>query len=146
MRFRSLKRQIFELLKSGEKLDKLVCFPRKKTAGHLIAFLSYPDERIKKRAISALGILVPAIADEDMESARIIMRKLMWNLNDESGGIGWGIPEAMAQIILNHKGLFEEYAHILRSYAKGGGNYLDYEPLQKEVKYALNTINNKREV
>lgn len=25
-----------------------------------------------------------------MDSARIVMRRLMWSLNDESGGIGWG--------------------------------------------------------
>jgi len=89
---------------------------------------------------------VPKIADEDMESARIIIRKLMWSLNDESGGIGWGVPEAMANIMLNHKDLFKEYGHILRSYAKGGGNYLDYEPLEKEVERAINMITNGLEV
>lgn len=144
MKFRTLKKKIFEILNSKEDLNKLIHFPKKKVVSHLIAFLSYPDEQIKKRAISALGTLVPRIADEDMESARIIMRKLMWNLNDESGGIGWGIPEAMAKIMLNHRDLLNEYEHILRSYAKGGGNYLDYEPLEKEVDQAIKIIERSR--
>ena len=142
MGFRSLKKEIFDLLRSDEKLVRLTSFPKKRTVGHLIGLLSYPDERIKRRAISALGILVPEIADEDMESARVIMRKLMWNLNDESGGIGWGIPEAMAEIMLNHAGLRREYLHILKSYGKGGGNYLDYKPLEEEVEQAIKMINN----
>jgi len=139
MNFRNLKKEILNVIRSGD-LDKLDSFPKKKTVSFLIGFLSYPDEQIKKRAIKALGILVPKIADEDMESARIIMRKFMWNLNDESGGIGWGIPEAMAEIIKNHKGLRREYEHILRSYARGGGNYLDFPPLEKEVKKAIRSL------
>jgi hypothetical protein len=75
-----------------------------------------------------------------MEHARIIMRRLMWTLNDESGGIGWGVPEAMAEIMINHKGLFKEYAHILMSYAEGGGNYLDHEPLKRGVIKAIERL------
>jgi len=40
------------------------------------------------------------------------MRRLMWNLNDESGGIGWGNPEAMGEILACHEALANEYAPI----------------------------------
>ncbi len=70
-------------------------------------------------------------AEEDMESARVIMRRLMWSLNDESGGIGWGSPEAMGEIIASHDGLAKEYAHVLISYVWEEGNFLEYEPLQR---------------
>lgn len=43
-----------------------------------------------------------------MEKACTVMRRLMWTLNDEFGGIGWGVPEAMGEIMVCHKGL----AHI----------------------------------
>ena len=45
---------------------------------------------IKWHAVSALGAIVAALAEKEMESARIIMRRLMWSLNDESGSIGSG--------------------------------------------------------
>jgi hypothetical protein len=46
-----------------------------------------------------MGEVMAHLADKDMESARVIMRRLMWSLNDESGGIGWGAPEAMGEIV-----------------------------------------------
>jgi len=39
----------------------------------------------------------------------------MWSLNDESGGIGWGAPEAMGAIMARHTGLADEYANICGS-------------------------------
>ena len=59
-----------------------------------------------------MGALVFSLAEQDMESARVVMRRLMWNLNDESGGIGWGSPEAMGEIMARHSGLAEEYSKI----------------------------------
>jgi len=140
MSFKSLKKKILNILKSDQDLKKLLSYPKKSVATHLTSFLSYPDEDIKKRAISALAIVVSELADEDMEKAREVMRQFMWNLNDESGGIGWGIPQAMAEIMKRHEGLRREYLHILRSYGKGGGNYLDYKPLEKEVEDAIKQV------
>ena len=57
------------------------------------------DELIRWRAVSAMGIVTAALADARMDAARVIMRRMMWQLNDESGGIGWGIPEAMGEIM-----------------------------------------------
>ncbi len=137
MSFKSLKKEILDILRSNQDLRRLLSYPKKVVATHLTSFLSYPDENIKKRAISALAIVVPELADENMEQTREVMRQFMWNLDDESGGIGWGIPQAMAEIMKRHEGLRKEYLHILRSYGKGGGNYLDYKPLEKEVEDAI---------
>ena len=64
-----------------------------------------------------MGQVVSNLADTDMESARVIMRRLIWNLNDESGGIGWGSPEAMGDIMACHERLAGEYHRLLVSYA-----------------------------
>jgi hypothetical protein len=66
-----------------------------------------------------------------MESARVVMRRLMWNLNDESGGIGWGSPEAMGEITAGHGRLADEFAGILISYINPAGNFLEHELLQR---------------
>ena len=71
-----------------------------------------------------MGAVVEKLAWEDMEGARVIMRRLMWSLNEESGGIGWGAPEAMAEIMARHLELAREYSHMLISYMDYEGNFL----------------------
>jgi HEAT repeat protein len=106
----------------------------------LISSLLSKDEKIRWRAISAIGVIVSSLADEDLESARIIMRRLMWMLNDESGGIGWGAPEAMGEIVASHDGLAKEFAPVLMSYAWEDGNFLEYEPLQRGAVWGLGRV------
>jgi len=88
----------------------------------------------------AMGPVVAALAQEDMEAARIVMRRLLWSLNDESGGIGWGAPEAMAHIMAAHAGLADEYIHMLLSYMREDGEEqwqdgegLEHEALQRDL-------------
>jgi hypothetical protein len=64
----------------------------------------------------------------------------MWNLNDESGGIGWGSPEAMGEILANHEDLAKEYAHVLISYTRENGNYLEHELLQRGLLWAIGRL------
>ncbi|MBW1668705.1 MAG: hypothetical protein JRI79_09340 [Deltaproteobacteria bacterium] len=75
-----------------------------------------------------------------MEAARTVMRRLMWNLNEESGGIGWGSPEAMAEILSRHRSLANEYARILISYAMENGNYLEMEMLQRGLLWGIGRL------
>lgn len=95
------------------------------------------NQLIRWRAISATGSVVSKMADENMESARIVMRRLMWTLNDESGGIGWGSPEAMGEIMACHPRLADEYNRILISYLMEDGNYLELEMLQRGALWAV---------
>ena len=87
-----------------------------------------------------MGRIVPCLADEDMESARVILRRLMWNLNDESGGIGWGSPEAMGEILASHEGLAREYTPILISYAREDGNFQETEIMQRGVLWGIGRL------
>jgi hypothetical protein len=95
------------------------------------------SELLRWRAITATGSIVARMADENMESARIVMRRLMWTLNDESGGIGWGSPEAMGEIMARHGRLADEYHRILISYMMEDGNYIELEVLQRGVLWAV---------
>jgi hypothetical protein len=70
----------------------------------------------------------------------VIMRRLMWNLNDESGGIGWGSPEAMGEIMARQPVLAREYSAILISYLNPAGNYLEHEGLQEGVLWAIGRV------
>jgi len=137
---RDLKRKVLAVLQSGnfeERLNELCQLPARQVINPLFSFLLSSDEQIRWRAITAMGAVVAKLADEDMESARVIMRRLMWSLNDESGGIGWGAPEAMGEIIGSHEGLAKEYASVLISYVREDGNFLEYEPLQRGAVWGI---------
>ncbi len=100
----------------------------------LLAFLHRPEKR--ERAAWALGEAAAAVAKENMESIRVLVRRLMWSLNEESGNLGWGAPEALGCILAAVPTLAKEYGGLLLSYAHDTGredNYLDYAPLRAGV-------------
>ena len=68
------------------------------------------------------------------------MRRFIWNLNDESGGIGWGCPESMAEVMVQNQTLADEYGCILVSYIQPEGNYLEHEILQRGVLWGVGRL------
>ena len=146
-RGRALKLKVHGLLRSAgfsTALSELRGLPTRQVINPLISFLYNLDDEIRWRAITAIGSVVAKLADDDMEGARVIMRRLMWNLNDESGGIGWGSPEAMGEILACHEGLAEEYSHVLISYAREDGNYLEHEILQRGLLWGIGRVSQVR--
>jgi hypothetical protein len=140
---RNFKKEVLEFLEQTDfenNLPEINKFEAKKLVNALFSFLCSTDKRLKESTIIAMGEVVSKIAEDDVESARIIMRRLMLNLNDESGGIGWGAPEAMGEIMARSEKMAEEYHKILISYTPGGGNYLDFEDLQKDVVAGLKRL------
>ncbi len=140
MRGRGLKQTIRNLLNAHAfeaSLREFCMLPARQAINPLFSFLVHSDEKLRWRAITAMGAIVENLAREDMEGARVIMRRLMWSLNDESGGIGWGAPEAMAEIMARHEGMAREYSHMLISYMDYEGNFLEYEGLQRGVLWGL---------
>ncbi len=102
--------------------------------------LCSPKDLLKWRSVQAVGVVVAALADKEMEAARNIMRRFIWNLNDESGGIGWGSPEAMGEIMALHEDLADEYCSILKSYIKEDGNHLENPLLERGVLWGLGRL------
>lgn len=125
---RGIKKQVLALLREANIDEVLAEFARyspDKLLNPLFSGICYADEKTRWNAITAMGQTVARLADQDMEAARIVMRRFMWSLNDESGGIGWGAPEAMAECLAVHEGLAVEYTHILVSFMREDGFYLE---------------------
>lgn len=140
---KKLKKKILKFLTQQDfdkGLEEICRLPARQAVNPLFSFLFSLDENIKWRSIAAFGEVVARLAQSDLESARIIMRRLMWNLNDESGGIGWGSPEAMGEIMARSQTLADEYAHILISYIRPEGNFLEHQALQQGVLWGLGRI------
>jgi hypothetical protein len=137
------KRRIVAMLEDddiGRVLSILQHLPPRVVVNPLFAALCSSNETVRWHAITAMGPTVAAIADLKMEPARVIMRRLLWSLNDESGGIGWGAPESLAEIMALHPGLAAEYAHILVSYMREDGNYLEHEVLQRGLLWGVSRL------
>ncbi len=141
--YRKIKKKVYNLLCQNdftEAIKEINRLPARKVINPLISFLCSIDEKTEHRAAVAIGIITAKLADHDIESARVIMRRLMWSLNDESGGIGWGAPEAMAEIMAGNKKLDDEYRKILISYSEPGKNYLEHDGLQRSVHRGLKRL------
>ena len=140
---RPLKKKFKTLLLQDDfekGLSQISDIPARKAVNPLFAFLCSLDELLKWRAVTAMGRVVTRLADEDMESARVIMRRCMWHLNDESGGIGWGCPEAMGEIMAGNENLAAEFWCILISYIRPDGNFLEHEILQRGVLWGVGRL------
>lgn len=126
-----------------EDYDSLVLMARGhegKTANGLIGLLTDSNETVKWRAVKALGQLTAQMFPEDPEGARKVIRQLIWNLNDESGGIGWGMPEALGEILAVVPALREGYSGLLAAYLVEEGCLLENEQLQKGVIWGLGRL------
>jgi hypothetical protein len=145
--FKKLKKTILELLNNNDlekSIVKILELPARQVVNPLFSFLYNADESLKWKAVTAMGSVVSELAGHDIESARIVMRRLIWNLNDESGGIGWGSPEAMGEIMACHEKLAEEYSSILISYIREGGTFIENEELQKGVLWGIGRLSHNR--
>ena len=138
--------------RTKKKVGKILLEPHRKTAmamlrqipdeqlvGHFFSHFYHKDELVKFRSIAAMGALGSRMGQRNMEKARIVLRRIMWNLNDESGGIGWGSPEAMGEILCQSPQLALEFKSILFSYLNPGGNYIEHEALQRGVLWGIGT-------
>jgi hypothetical protein len=81
--------------------------------GTLVSLTFDPEARVAWRAVEALGVACARVADHDPQFAREQLRRLLWLITEESGGICWRAPEAMAEIVSNRPELFGEYVPII---------------------------------
>ncbi|MCL4424314.1 MAG: hypothetical protein M1553_02380 [Firmicutes bacterium] len=82
----------------------------------LLGLLYERDRLISCRAIEALALVVAEGRKRRPEMARDLIRRLLWSLNDESGGTGWNAPQAIGAIIATDPAGLAECIPILFSF------------------------------
>lgn len=82
----------------------------------LISFTYDKDSVLAWKAIEALGVASRRLSGEDVLAVREIIRRLLWMMTDESGGIGWSAPEMLGEIIRTDPDEFSDIIPILWSY------------------------------
>ncbi|MBM9537717.1 DVU0298 family protein [Desulfobulbus alkaliphilus] len=149
-----IKTKVMELLQSHDLAairPILEQYPAKDVVNALFSPICREDPLIRWPAVISMGDAVIRLAATDMEEARVVMRRFLWSLNDESGGIGWGAPECMAEIMCRHAGLAEEYIHMLISYMRQDGdeplqdgNFLEHPILQRGLLWGIAGLSRAR--
>jgi hypothetical protein len=140
---RELKRIVARLLLDEafpSSLDAIGHLPARQVVNPLFALFCSTEPLRRWRAVTAMGRVVSRLAEKDLESARVVMRRFMWNLNEESGGIGWGCPEAMGETMARSAPLAGEYRCILISYLNPQGNFIDHPALQEGVLWGIGRL------
>lgn len=151
---RKIKKKVLTLLAGGDlarSRQELAEYDEHGLVNPLFSALYRPEEMLRWHTITVFGEVLARLADKDMEAARIIMRRYIWSLNDESGGIGWGAPEAMAEAMYHHDRLCDEYVHMLISYMRPDGplehqdgNFLELAELQRGLLWGVGRLAEKR--
>jgi hypothetical protein len=150
----SLKKEILNILKAEEYpelLNKLKVYPPEKVVSYLIANFYHSDESVRWKAILGFGYVTSLITEKNAEHGRIIIRRLMWLLNEESGGMAWGVPEGFAEAIFHSRLLKNEYLHLFISYIwdpkdnrkHKADNYLEFPPAQRGVIWGIGRLAEK---
>lgn len=154
MSSRRIKQEVLALLQGPDLavvLESMRRYPAKDAVNVLFSAICREEPHLRWFAVSCLGAAVARLAETEMEEARVVMRRLLWSLNDESGGIGWGAPESMAEIMCRHAGLAEEYVHMLISYMRDDGpeicqdgNYIELPLLQRGLLWGVARLSDCR--
>lgn len=95
-----MKRTIQQALEQND-LDTVVSLVEKhRRALSQLVRIAYDKETLAGwRAIKAIGHVARSLVRTDNEFLRVTIRKLLWSLSDESGGIGWAAPEILGEIV-----------------------------------------------
>ena len=151
---RKIKKQVLAILAEDDLQSirqQLSEYEEHGLVNPLFSALYRPEEKLRWHAVSLFGDVLGRLAKKDMEAARIVMRRFLWSLNDESGGIGWGAPEAMAEAMSQNERLCDEYLHMLISYMRPDGplehqdgNFLELPALQSGLLWGIGRLAESR--
>jgi len=106
---------------------------------YLVGRLCSYDEAEKWGAVSAIGFLVAQRDLLDETGVRELLRRLLWALNDESGAVPFGVPEALGEILARRTELQDEFLPILASLLTDE-EMLQTGPIERGVLWALGRV------
>lgn len=146
---RRLKRQVRQALASDEwrmRLEELSGrvgqggVTRQHLVTALLAALSSGQAIVRWRAVSVLGRVVADMAGDAPEAAREVMRRLVWGLNEESGAVAWGAPEALGEIMAQSPIMAREFVNLLIAYISKCDIALCFAPLRAGAVWGLGRL------
>ncbi|UCG86187.1 MAG: HEAT repeat domain-containing protein [Gemmatimonadota bacterium] len=110
----SLKGTLRNLLVAGqfEHIAELAQ-TRKRVLASLVSLTYDHEQLVAWRAVEAVGIAASRISVDDPGFVREHLRRLLWLISEESGGVCWRAPEAMAEIVRRQPRQYADYIPIV---------------------------------
>jgi len=108
----------------------------------LTGLLYIDDMKIRHGAAYTLGLITQKIYKKkrDKEKVQQLLQKLLWSLNDESGFVCWGAPEAIGEIVKDIPDFKMVYAQFLISFLSHPQVILNNDDLEKSSLIGLARI------
>ncbi len=130
-----LKELIQHALESNDLAEIASLAKKHKRVLSILVQSAYDKESLAAwRAIRAVGHVARELVEKDYEFLRETVRKLLWSLSNESGGIGWSAPEMLGEIVSADPVKFSDIIPLI-------ANAYDSEDVFKPgVLYALSRI------
>lgn len=82
----------------------------------LISLAYDKDDVMGWRAIEAMGYVAGELSKQRIDIVRDTIRRLLWSMGEESGGIGWSAAEMLGEIIRSNPDEFSDIIPILWSF------------------------------
>ena len=147
---RRLREAVAQRLEADRPLDDLLQqVEPQRVLTILLGFTCRPDDRTKMNALAALGGVALRLAepdgelkpDSDLEPIREFCRRLLWHINEESGGVGWGAPQALAEVLVAAPDLAPDYLPLLWAFLDPDGHsYLEIAELLDQCLWAVGRL------
>ena len=128
-----VNKKLHELLLNTDYNELLSIDKPSKIVRYLISISYDKSELIAWRSIEAIGRVAALVSLESPEFGRNNIRRLIWSIRDESGGIGWSAPEMIGEIVRNNSAMYTDIPQILWS-------FMEEEFLQKGIIWAIGRI------
>ncbi|MFZ5997088.1 MAG: DVU0298 family protein [Nitrospirota bacterium] len=114
---RKLKKRVRALLETAS-FDEVaaLALQDKGVIRWLISSAYDKEDVVSWRAIEAVGLVSRVYAAGSVEVIRDTVRRLLWSMGEESGGIGWSAAEMLGEIIANNPDEFGDIAPIVWSF------------------------------
>ncbi|MBI3592653.1 MAG: HEAT repeat domain-containing protein [Nitrospirae bacterium] len=113
-----IKDRVRELLESKSYGDIVsLALQDKGVIRWLISSAYDKEDVISWRAIEALGLIARGFSAQNrLDVIRDTIRRLLWSMGEESGGIGWSAAEMLGEIITNNPDAFNDIIPIVWSF------------------------------
>ncbi len=137
----SFKQDLIKIVEQGN-LDEIAALAEESSSVPtvLMSRLFAAEARTRWRAADAMGRACEVIGRRDPSKVRHVLQRLVWALNDESGTTGWGVPQAIGEVIRSDVGLAREFAPLLVAYLEHEDVAVGTDVLVHGVIYALGRI------
>ncbi len=104
-----IKEELKQHLENGDfEAIRRLASKRKVILSKLLAFTFHPDEAIRWKAVEGIEIATEVWIKKDPKCVKDFCRRLFWMLNDESGNMGWFVPQVIGAVLAkNHEPLHD---------------------------------------